>query len=149
MSITKGDLVIRALKMLGVVDSITSADPDEIRDGLEYLDSMIAAWETLGIRCGYALTEPVMPDDESNLSDTKVAGVIANLAVHIAPFIGREASPTIRAIAKTYYEGLFDVTLTQRQSDPMMPTGTGNCYLGAYQVPDEEITIENDGILQL
>lgn len=152
MSITKGDLVIRALKMLGVVDSITSSDPEEIRDGLEYLDSMAAEWENHGIRIGYILPAegiPTMPDDESGLSDTKVLGVAANLAVNLAPLMGREAQQTVRSRAKLFYEGLFSVELPQRQSDPMMPTGSGNCYLGAYQAPDDDVTIENDGLLTL
>lgn len=152
MSITKGDLVIRALKMLGVVDSITSADPEEIQDGLEYLDSMAAEWENHGIRIGYIMPAegiPTMPDDESGLSDTKVLGVAANLAVNMAPMLGREAQQTVKSRAKLFYDGLFSVELPQRQSDPMMPTGSGNCYLGAHQVPDDDITIENDGLLTL
>lgn len=147
MSITKGDLVIRALKMLGVVDSITSADPEEIQDGLECLDSMVAEWENHGIRIGYILPADgvkTMPDDESGIADTRVLGVASNLAVNMAPMLGREAQPTVKSRAKLFYEGLFSVELTQRQSDPMMPTGTGNCYLGAYQVPDDDIAIEND-----
>ena len=152
MSITKGDLVTRALKMLGVVDSITSPDPDEIRDGLDTLDAMIVEWENHGIRLGYILPSSEsqsMPDDESGLADVKVFGVVQNLAVNLAPMLGREAQQTVRSRAKLLYEGLFSVELIQRQSDPMMPTGSGNCYLGAYQVPDDDISIENDGTLQI
>lgn len=151
MNITKGELVTRALKLLGVVDSITSADPEEIRDGLDTLDAMIAEWENHGIRLGYILPSgelPSMPDDESGLADVKVFGVAQNLAVNLAPMLGREAQPTVRSRAKLFYEGLFSVELIQRQSDPMMPTGTGNCYVGGYQPPDDDITIENDGTLQ-
>ncbi len=151
MSITKGELVIRALKMLGVVDSITSADPEEIRDGLDTLDTMIAEWENHGIRLGYILPSSEslsMPDDESGLADVKVFGVVHNLTVNLAPMLGREAYPTVRSRAKLFYEGLFGVGLIQRQSDPMMPSGTGNCHLGAYQLPDDGvITVENDGNL--
>lgn len=151
MSIIKGDLVTRALKMLGVVDSITSPDPAEIADGLETLDSMVAEWENHGIRLGYQLAPegvPADPGDESGLADKYVMGVAANLAVNMAPLIGREAQPTIKSRAKLFYEGLFSIELTQRQSDPMMPTGTGNCYIGGYQLPDDGvITIENDGNL--
>ncbi|MGL4756207.1 MAG: packaged DNA stabilization gp4 family protein [Aeromonadaceae bacterium] len=152
MSITKGDLVIRALKVLGVVDSITSADPEEIRDGLDTLDAMVAEWESHGIRLGYILSSsesPSMPDDASGLADIKVFGVVQNLAVNLAPMLGREAAPTVRSRAKIFYEGLFNVDLIQRQSDPMMPAGTGNCYIGGYQPPDDDITIENDGNLVL
>lgn len=152
MSITKGELVIRALKMLGVVDSITSPDPAEIADGLETLDAMVAEWENHGIRLGYQLTSdgvPVDPGDESGLADKHVMGVAANLAVNMAPLIGREAQPTIRSRAKLFYEGLLSVELIQRQSDPMMPTGTGNCHIGGYQPPDEIITIENGGNLHI
>ena len=141
MSITKGELVIRALKMLGVVDSITSADPEEIRDGLDYAASMVAEWENHGITIGYVMPldgAQSMPDDESGLTAQNVLGVAANLAVNMAPLMGREAQQTVRSRAKLFYEGLFSVELPQRQSDPMMPTGSGNCYLGAYQYPDEE-----------
>lgn len=152
MSITKGELVIRALKMLGVVDSITSADPEEIRDGLDTLDVMIAEWGNHGIRLGYILPSsesPSMPDDVSGLADVKVFGVVLNLAVNLAPMLGREAAPTVRSRAKIFYEGLFNVDLIQRQSDPMMPTGTGNCYIGGYQLPDDVVTVESDGNLQI
>lgn len=152
MSITKGDLVTRSLKMLGVVDSITSPDPAEIADGLETLDSMVAEWENHGIRLGYHLTAegvPADPGDESGLADKYVIGVSANLAVNMAPLIGREAQPTIKSRAKLFYEGLFNIELAQRQSDPMIPTGVGNCHYGAFQVPDNDISIENDGTLQI
>lgn len=151
MSIIKGDLVTRALKMLGVADSITSPDPSEIADGLETLDSMVAEWENHGIRLGYHLAADGVaanPGDESGIADKHVMGVSANLAVNMAPLIGREAQPTIKSRAKLFYEGLFNIELTQRQSDPMMPTGSGNCHLGAYQLPDDGvITVENDGNL--
>ncbi len=152
MSITKGELVTRALKMLGVVDSITSPDPEEIRDGIDTLDAMIVEWENHGIRLEYILPSSEslsMPDDESGLADVKVFGVAQNLAVNLAPMLGREAQLTVRSRAKLFYEGLFSVELIQRQSDPMMPTGTGNCHLGSYQPPDDDITIENNGNLVL
>lgn len=143
MSIIKGDLVIRALKMLGVVDSITSPDPTEIADGLEMLESMVQSWGNTGISIAYlpaAPDVPVDPGDESGILDGNVIAVASNLACHMAPLIGREAPMTIKVMAKQGYDGLFSVTLTKKQSDPMMPTGVGNCYLGGYQAPDQEPT---------
>lgn len=131
MAKTKGDIVRKALRKIGVASNatLTDVEPESMADALEDLEDMMAQWDADGVKIGYAFSsEPPNPDDQSGLDDWAINGVSLNLAIHIsadylrpiAPQLANDAFNAKTAIRKAI---LFVPPLVRRND---MPVGQGN-----------------------
>ena len=151
-TITKGQLVNVALKHLAVSGSLINASTEDEYDFLVFLEMMVASWTNKGIQIGYKLSEfGIDPDatEESGIAVDDAAAISLNLATYGASSKGLLVSPNLKGEAYTAYCGLFSAELIQRESNSMLPTGSGNTYEGSYmsdyQPVDDNMTVENDG----
>ena len=131
MAWTKRELIIQAFEELGLSGYDFDSRPEELNTALKRLDSLLAMWNAKGIRLGYPIpstAEGSDLDDDSNLPDSANEAVITNLAVRIAPTIGKGASRDTKKVAKESYTALLTlVTQPVTMSFPnTLPLGAGN-----------------------
>lgn len=140
---TKGDLVLAALRKLGVASNatLTDVEPQSMEDGVNDLEMMMAEWlggeDSPGINVGYIFADPdIAPEtgDEHGLANSVISPVIFNLACRIAPDYVMEASAKIITTARYGKERLIKLSaMTRAQSAKCksgypnrMPIGSGN-----------------------
>lgn len=156
MGKTKGELAIEVFDALAMNDGLTEPTAGEVSYVMKRMEQMVAMWERKGIFIGYKYADPTYgPDtnDDSGVTDTDEVSVVTNAAVVVAPKFGRSASPDIKSQAKESYELLFETVLPIRKQNPNMPSGQGysgfNGYCGDYMPISDDITIPDDGTLDL
>ncbi|OYE72377.1 hypothetical protein CI631_23845 [Shigella sonnei] len=120
---TKGDLVLAALRKLGVASNatLTDVEPQSMEDGVNDLEMMMAEWlggdASPGINVGYIFADAdVAPDpgDEHGLSNNAINAVIFNLACRIAPDYALEASAKLITTARYGKEQLVKLSAMDR-----------------------------------
>jgi len=152
--ITKGQLVDVALKHLALSGALLNQSPRDTTDFLSFLEMMVTSWTNKGVNIGYKLSEfGIEPDatDDSGVMPDDASAVALNLAVYGAASRGLLTQPSLRASAYEAYLGLFSAELIQRESNSMLPTGSGNqvegSWLSDYQPIDDNMSVENNGQL--
>ncbi|WP_313109081.1 packaged DNA stabilization gp4 family protein [Atlantibacter sp.] len=139
---TKGDLVLAALRKLGVASNatLTDVEPQSLEDGVNDLEMMMAEWSGLagsGIDVGYIFADvDTAPDagDDHGLSNNAINAVIYNLACRIAPDYVMEAGAKIITTARYGKEQLVKLSAVSRAKSlwkksgypNRMPVGSGN-----------------------
>jgi len=141
---TKGDLVLAALRKLGVASNatLTDVEPQSMEDGLNDLEMMMAEWleggeDTPGIDAGYIFSAddtPPNPGDAHGLATGKLSAVFHNLAIRIAPDYAVEPTAKIITTARYGKERLIKLSAMSRASSAKcksgypnrMPVGSGN-----------------------
>ena len=151
-AITKGQLVNVALKHLAMSGSMINPSTEDEYDFLVFLEMMVASWTNKGIQIGYKLSEfGIDPDasEESGIAVDDAAAIALNLATYGASSKGLLVTPNLKGDARQAYLGLFPVELIQRESNSMLPAGSGNNsegdWFSDYQPIDDNLTVENDG----
>lgn len=131
MSYSKRQFVTAAFEELGLASYVFDLSPEQIESALRRLDAMMATWNGLGIRLSYPL--PGSPensdiDAETTVPDSANEAIITNLAVRLAPSIGKTAAIETKVAAKRAYD-----VLLARAAQPLeitlpadMPAGAGN-----------------------
>lgn len=154
--ILKGQLVNVALKHLAISGSLLNPSPEDESDFLTFLEMMVASWTNKGLQIGYKLSAwGIDPDasEESGIAIDDAAALSLNLATYGASSKGLLVTPSLKSEAYAAYNGLFSPELLQRESNSMLPTGSGNTWEGNYysdfQPIDESVTVENDGNLTI
>ncbi len=132
MAWTKLDLIGSAFEEIGLAGYEYDLTPDEQASALRRLDALMATWNGMGIRIGYALpSAPGTSDinDQSGITDNAYEAVYTALAIRLAPTFGKAVSNETRIAAKRAYDAL----LARVMSDPprvqlpaTMPAGAGN-----------------------
>ncbi len=127
---TKRQLIAEAYAELGIA-SAADLTPEEWSTGLRRMDAMVAAWESDGIRLGYAL--PGNPDaselaDASGIADRWVRAVFLNLAVELAPGMGKTLKPSTLIAAGAEFGKLESAAqwIPSASVRGGMPRGAGN-----------------------
>ena len=131
MAWTKGQLVDSAFEEIGYASYNFDLKPEQLQGALEKLDAMMARWSGKGLKLNYPL--PGEKDgssltDSSNLPDAANEAVYLNLAILIAPMVGKSASQDTRAGAKKAYKDVstFASFIPERQWPSKTPAGEGN-----------------------
>ena len=124
---TKGDLVLAALRKLGVASNatLTDVEPQSMEDGVNDLEMMMAEWfegsdDTPGIDAGYIFSaDDVSPDpgDAHGLTTGKLSAVFHNLAIRIAPDYAVEPTAKIITTARYGKERLIKQSAMSRASN--------------------------------
>ncbi|MFN6957745.1 packaged DNA stabilization gp4 family protein [Proteus mirabilis] len=139
---TKGELVVAALRKLGVASdaTLTDIEPQSLEDGVVDLESMMYEWfeDGAGIHTGYKFADedtPIDQGDEHGLNKQAINAVIYNLATRIAP--DYQISPLDKVITTARYgkERLMRSCALKRAKNARshhpdgFPIGSGNRLL--------------------
>jgi len=131
MGWTKRQFVEGAFEEIGYATYAYDLQPEQLQAGLRRLEAMITTWNGKGIRLGYPLSSN---PDNANLDDTTLVpdadneAICANLALRIAPIVGKQVSNETKKIAReSYMQLLSRFTKPQELQMPStMPAGAGN-----------------------
>lgn len=130
MAWTKRQLVEQAFDEIGLASYVFDISPEQMNSSLRKMDSMMAVWDSLGIRIGYTLpadAEGSDLDDDSGLQVSANQAVYTNLAILIAPSVGKVVSNETKIAASRSYAALLSLAaMPQPQQLPVMPRGAGN-----------------------
>ncbi|TDV06062.1 packaged DNA stabilization gp4 family protein [Paraburkholderia caballeronis] len=153
---TKKELVEGAYEEIALAGYVFDLSPEELQTGLRRCDRLGAEWDALGIRLGYNIppcSDDSSLDDESGVPDWAQNAFITNLAVSIAPTVGKQVSIDTRLAARRGYKALLigNYEIPQMQMPRHMPIGTGNRRNTKTQVffaTKERLTTTHDGELE-
>lgn len=135
MGWTKLQFINKAYSSLGYSKYQYDLDPEELNDALLDLDAMMAEWNAKNIRIGYPL--PSEPENastatETNVQDAANAAIYLNLAIRIAPALGKEVSQRLMKSAKDAYRSLYSKAVRNNVKEmdmpATMPRGAGQKY---------------------
>ena len=131
MSWTKRDYINQAYSSIGYASYAYDLEPEQIQQALVRLDAMLVKWAAKGIRLGWPA--PSSPrdsdlDTETNTPDWANEAIYTNLAMQLAPTVGKQVSPETRQAARDSYRTLL-LSIEQpdeKQFPDTMPRGAGN-----------------------
>lgn len=123
---TARDIVVGALRLLGVKPAESPISAAEIQDGLESLNDMMAEWEERSIFTGFSALGTA--DDPVEVPDSAIGAIKANLAIYIAPEYDKSVSVELAKRAK---DGLTSVRaslieVAASEYPDSLPVGSGN-----------------------
>jgi len=131
MGWTKRQFVEQAFEEIGYASFSYDLQPEQLQSALRRLDSMMASWNGKGIRLGYPI--PSFPqdselNDQTNVPDSANEAIYTNLAVRLAPTIGKMVSTETKSAAKSSYNVLVNRSATpiEMQLPGNVPAGAGN-----------------------
>lgn len=131
MGWTKRQFVEQAFEEIGYANYIFDLEPEQLQSAMRRLDSMMATWNGKGIRLGYPI--PSSPelgdlDTETEVPDRANEAIYLNLALRVAPTVGKVVAQETKASAKqAYNEVLQSAIMPQEMQFPnTMPAGAGN-----------------------
>lgn len=156
MSFSKRQFIAEAFGELGLVNYIFDLDPEDLERALRRLDAMMAEWNGRGLRLGYPIpSTPTVSDlDEvSGVPDSANEAIILNLAVRLAPGLGKSTSPDTKIAAKNALNMLMGrAALPPQVQLTGLPAGAGSKSIDAPFLapatdpltagPDSELTFE-------
>lgn len=157
MSWTKRQFVLQAFEEVGYASYAYDLQPEQLQAGLRRLEAMMATWNGRGVRLGYPLSsDPANADlnDASNVPDASNEAIYTNLAIRIAPIVGKQVSIETKAVARSsYMELLSRFTMPQEQQLPStMPSGAGSkpwrTDTPFVSPPSDPLDVGEDGPLQ-
>lgn len=130
MSWSKRQLVESAYEEIGLASYVFDLSPEQLQSAVKRLDAMMATWAEKGILVGFPVS--TNPDDATLAQDTGIPDYAAepiytNLALRLAPTIGKVVSPETKAAAKAAYDALAVrfAFPNQQQYSVGLPAGAG------------------------
>jgi hypothetical protein len=152
---TKQQIIEQAFAELALAGFTFDLSPEQLENALRNLDTMMAAWGSVGISLGYLL--PANPDDSSlddatGIPDSAIEGVYMNLAQKLAAARGKTLTAETKLAAKKGYDALLGAAArAQARAAPMpntMPRGAGNkpWRRGSPFFPTPPDTLDANGI---
>lgn len=157
MAWSKQQLVSAAFEEIGVANYVFDLDPEQQQGALRRLEAMMGHWAAQGLRIGYALaSEPAEAslDDDSGLPDAATEAVYTNLALRLAPTIGKAVSRDTKTTAKAAYSALLSKLVSnnarERPYPGGLPVGAGAKQLEDpfSPMPDEPLEAGKDAELE-
>lgn len=148
MSITKRDIINGAFEELGLGEGY-DATPEDYASALRRLDGMMAEWSSFGLQTGWPLTSQSSVstiDDGVGLILPLREGVIASLAVRIAPGFGKTPSPDTKLAAARGW----NVAMRLASDPPQKRVNTAVAPAGAgYKLRQGNQSLAPDGPYQI
>lgn len=133
MSYTKRQLVEAAMAEIGLASYAFDLLPEQRELALRRLDSMMAEWNTRGLRLGYPVPDNPADSDidqDSNLPDAAWEAVITNLALRMAPSYGKQVNIETKITARHALNTILSrASMPPEMKLPAMPSGAGNKYI--------------------
>lgn len=123
--------VTKAFSKIGLAGYVFDLQPEQLQYALEDLDSMMASWDSLGIRVGWSIPNAGGSsdlDDEVDVPYYAREAIYLQLALRIAPDVGKTVAPELRSTATIAFD-----TLCRQMAQPVpmqfpdtLPSGAGN-----------------------
>ena len=132
MGWTKRQFVEQAFEEIGLAAYVYDLTPEQLQSALYRLDSMLATWNSKGIRIGWALPSSPQSSDlgmDTLVTDIASEAIYTNLATRIAPSFGKVLSVDTIRNANLSYNALIAHAMTQPvqlQYPGTLPSGSGN-----------------------
>jgi hypothetical protein len=149
---TKREIIEQAYSELGLAEYNFDISPEEMSTARKRLDRMMAQWEAK-IALGYLA--PSAPNDsevndESGLPDGVINAAATNLAMLLAPGLGKQVSPATALAAKSGYNSVLAqfAQIPRMQYPNNLPVGAGNKPFPGrtgYFNPSPELTVSING----
>lgn len=126
---TKRQLIEAAHAELGLADYVFDLPAEQLQLALRRLDAMMADWNGVGIRLGYAIPGSVEGGDldtEAGVPDRAWEAIVTNLAIRLAPSFGKPVSPETKGAAERGLNMLMSKVVPPQMSLGRIPAGAGN-----------------------
>ncbi len=126
---TKRQLIEAAHAELGLADYVFDLPSEQLQLALSRLDAMMAEWDGMGLRLGYAIPGSVEGGDldtEAGVPDRAWEAIAMNLACRLAPQFGKQVATETKAAAKRGLTMLLGKVVPNEQSFGRIPAGAGN-----------------------
>lgn len=126
---TKRQLIEAAHAELGLQDYVFDLPAEQLQLALLRLDSMMADWNSMGLRLGYAIPGSVEGGDldtEAGVPDRAWEAIITNLAIRLAPSFGKQVAPETKATAERGLNMLLGKVVPPEMSLGRVIAGAGN-----------------------
>lgn len=160
MSWTKRQFITQALEEIGYASYAFDLEPEQFESAMRRLDALAATWNGKGIRIGYPIpSSPELSDldQETQVPDAANEAIYLNLAIRIAPTLGKVVSIETKVCAKmAYNQLLLHIDKPQEQQLPStMPLGAGakhysrDCDRPFVMPPKDLIYAGDDGEVEL
>jgi hypothetical protein len=144
-----------ALSRILVRGAEASFEPDELTDFIFAMNNFMAQLDADGVQLGYTVVTNIQ--DQVTIPDGALRGLIANMAIEVAPDYGGVVTD---ALAEAAGKGMVTMrkigqTMPTSQFPSTLPTGSGNYYNGwigrntFYPGSDAEILAETTGSISL
>ena len=153
MSYTKRQLIDAAMNEIGLASYAFDLLPEQRENALRRLDSMMAEWNTRGLRMGYPVPDNPADSDidvDSNLPDAAWEAVITNLAIRMAPSYGKQVNVATATTARHALNTILSrASMPSEMKLPAMPAGAGNKFIDDpfLPAPDPDLIAGPDATL--
>lgn len=137
MTYTKRDIISAAYEAIGVADYDFDLQPEDYQSAVRKLDGMLAAWAVFGVRIGYAGTGDDISVD-ANIPGWAYEALYLNLALRIAPGLGKTPAPETRSQALWAYNAALARCVKVPPRVGKSYAGSGNWW-GNVVHPEEPI----------
>lgn len=155
---TKRQLIEQAYAEIGLANYVYDLPDDDLQSSLKRMDTMIAAWDGKGIKIGYLLpnnpSESLLTQD-SGVPDWALEAIYTNLAIKIAPSLGKQVLPETKATAVRSLNSMLSKLNEEPLSRYMpstMPIGAGyktHNYSPFYEPNPDNIGLSGSETLEL
>jgi hypothetical protein len=130
MGWTKREYITQALEEIGLANYVFDLTPEQLQSALRRLDTMIAQWNSYGIRLGYPLTNNPSDSDLDTVTmvpDFAHEAIITNLGIKLAPSYGKVVMPETKTQARSGYRALLErfAKPSEQQLPGTLPRGAG------------------------
>lgn len=102
---TNSDFITSALRLIGVLNEVETASPEQGTQGLEALNDLMAHLEQDGLNLNYYEQSDLTAD--TPLPRFSRPAIKYRLAISLAPEYGRAVTPEMVATADEYYSSLI------------------------------------------
>lgn len=139
MAWTKRDVIRQAYSEIGRADYEFDLQPEDLQTALRLLDAMMASWSgTQGIRIGYSGGNGFGDvDADVEVPDWSVEALYLNLALRLAPGIGKTPSPETKINAKAALDALRVRNVKPGLRRISGYAGAGNSAWGVRSMPED------------
>lgn len=156
MSWTKRQFITAAFEEIGIASYNFDLSPEMMIAAMKRLDAMMASWNAKGMRLGYPI--PSNPDngdldEDTYIPDSANEAVYMNLAIKLAPMLGKQVSMELKQAAFSSYNIMLakNMDIPQVQVNQTIPAGAGNKwrrFYSPYLLRPEDVPSDNDGPIE-
>lgn len=131
MGWTRRQYVNQAFEEVGYAEYAYDLETEQLQSAGRRLDSMMATWNGRTIRLGWPIPDSPQDsdlDEELNIPDIANEAIYLNLALRIAPIVGKVVSPETKTAAREAYKELLKRAAmpNEMQFPDTLPAGQGN-----------------------
>ena len=158
MGWTKLQFIQQAYEEIGLASYVYDLEPEQLQSAMRRMDAMVSGWNSNGVRIGYPLPGAPNAGDinaDSGVPDFANEAIYLNLAIRLAPTVGKAVSQDTRAMADMAYSNMANQVAAptpEMQMPTTMPRGAGTKPWRNFNNPfvypsNQQVDAGNDGAL--